>query len=85
MPWAHRMLHFGVLGLLDGDTSGGDWFGPSHALPLAGITALNFRCIRVLLAEDDGDARIRAAYRLLLCPKITEPVTSVTLMGGAQL
>jgi len=85
MPWAHRMLHFGVLGLLDVDTSGGDRFGPSRALPLAGITEMNFHCIRVLLAEDDGDARIRAAYRLLLCPTITEQVTSVTNMGGVQL
>ena len=85
MPWAYRMLHFGVMGLLDDDASGCDWFGSSSAIPFAGATESNFRCIRVLLAEDGGDARAREAYRLLLCPTITEPVISVTKMGGAQV
>jgi len=85
MPWAYRMLHFGAMGLLDDDASGGNWFSRSRAIPLAGGTESNFRCIRVLLAEDGGAARVRAAYRLLLCPTIIEPVISVTQMGGSQL
>lgn len=85
MPWAHRMFHFGVMGLLDDDASGGNWFGPSRVIPFAGAPESNFRCIRVLLAEDGGDARAREAYRLLLCPTISEPVISVTQVGGVQV
>jgi hypothetical protein len=58
-PWGHRLLHFGLLGLLDQDPTGGAWFGMSSA-------AAGFSCRRLLLATDDGEVRARDAYRCLL-------------------
>ncbi len=59
-PWARRLLHFGLLGLLDEDPTGEAWFGASPSA-VAGIS-----CTRLLLAADDGDVRARDAYRCLL-------------------
>jgi len=59
-PWAHRLLHFGLLGLLDEDPMGGAWFGASPS------AAAGMSCTRLLLAADDGDVRARDAYRCLL-------------------
>jgi hypothetical protein len=61
-PRGRRLLHFGVLGLLDEDPTGGHWFGEGAASAM-GVAA---RCTRVLLAAEDGDVRVREAYRCIL-------------------
>ena len=74
LPWAIRLLHFGMLGLLDEDVTGGAWFGPSGS----SSCARGMRCRRVLLGVDDGEAREREAYRCVLLllddvpPKVAE-------------
>jgi hypothetical protein len=60
--WARRLLHFGLLGLLDEDPTGDGWFGTGTSA-VAGP-----RCTRVLLAAEDGQVRAAAAYRFLLQP-----------------
>ena len=62
IPWGLRLLHFGVLGLLDEDVTGDGWFQPGAALP----TAPGARCTRVLLSVEDGDRRASEAYRCIL-------------------
>jgi len=72
IPWGLRLLHFGVLGLLDDDITGDGWFQAGAALP----TAPGARCTRVLLSVEDGDMRASEAYRCILalidrtCPPI---------------
>lgn len=62
LRWAIRFLHFGMLGLLDEDVTGGAWFGLSEP----SSCARTMRCRRVLLGANDGDAREREAYRCVL-------------------
>jgi hypothetical protein len=62
IPWGLRLLHFGVLGLLDEDVTGDGWFQPGAALPMAPGTC----CTRVLLSVEDGDTRASEAYRCIL-------------------
>ena len=61
-PRGRRVLHFGVLGLLDEDPTGGHRFGEGA------VSATEFAasCTRVLLAAEDGDARVLEAYRCIL-------------------
>jgi hypothetical protein len=72
IPWGLRLLHFGVLGLLDEDVTGDGWFQAGAALP----TAPGTRCTRVLLSAEDGATRASEAYRCILalidrtCPSI---------------
>jgi len=62
LPWGRRLIHFGLLGLLDEDVTGGAWFGAGASSP----TAPDVRCTRVLLAADEADVRAREAYRCVL-------------------
>lgn len=74
MPWGRRLFHFGILGLLDQDPTGGGWFEvalqdpPTSAAAVAGP-----RCARMLLAAIDGESRLRAAYQWLLVPSAALP------------
>jgi hypothetical protein len=69
LPWGTRLLHFGMLGLLDEDFTGAAWFGPVGSSSLAGM-----RCLRVLLGGEDGYAREREAYCCLLDPPDNVPL-----------
>ncbi len=69
LPWGTRLLHFGMLGLLDEDCTGAAWFGPVGSHALAGM-----RCLRVLLGGEDGYVRERAAYCCLLAPPDNMPL-----------
>jgi hypothetical protein len=61
LRWATRLLHFGMLGLLDEDVIGNTWFGRGCSSRAAGM-----QCHRLLLGTDDGNAREREAYRCVL-------------------
>ena len=61
-PRGRRLLHFGVLGLLDEDPTGGHWFGQGAVSAVESAA----RCTRVLLAAEDGAVRAREAYRCIL-------------------
>jgi hypothetical protein len=69
LPWGIRLLHFGMLGLLDEDCTGAAWFGPAGSHALAGV-----HCLRVLLGGDDGYVREREAYCCLLAPPDNMPL-----------
>ena len=70
LPWGTRLLHFGMLGLLDEDFTGTAWFGPAAASSsLAGM-----RCLRVLLGSEDGYGREREAYCCLLASPDNMPL-----------
>lgn len=62
LRWGQRLVHFGVLGLLDEDPTSAGWFGSSTAPLPAHDWAL--RCVRVLLGAED--VALREAYRRLL-------------------
>ncbi len=62
LSWGIRFLHFGMLGLLEDDVTGGTWFGPAGS----SSSVSGMRCLRVLLGADDGEARAREAYRCVL-------------------
>lgn len=69
LPWGTRLLHFGMLGLLNEDFTGAAWFGPAGSSSLAGM-----RCLRVLLGGEEGYAREREAYCCLLVPADNTPL-----------
>jgi len=69
MPWGRRLVHFGLLGLLDHDPTGWGWFGVSaseHAARPNGAESAQIRTTRLMLAADDGETRIREAYRWII-------------------
>jgi len=61
-PWARRLLHFGLLGMLDQDPTGDAWFGASSWWS----SSAGFHCTRLHLGAGDGEVRARDAYRCLL-------------------
>ena len=61
-PWARRLLHFGLLGMLDQDPTGDAWFGA----PSWWSSSSGFHCTRLHLGAGDGEVRARDAYRCLL-------------------
>lgn len=75
MPWGRRLLHFGLLGLLDEDPTVGGWFTITRSALEPAVppdaTAAVTRCARVLLAEVDGESRLREAYRCVLASSAT--------------
>jgi hypothetical protein len=80
MPWGLRLLHFGVLGLLDEDITGEGWFRAGASVP---PTAPEVRCTRVLLSLDDGGIRASEAYRCILVLGGTCPSSKMTQEGVA--
>jgi len=61
-PWGTRLLHFGMLGLLDEDFTDSAWFGPSSGAS----SSSGIHSTRVFLGGEDGNAREHAAYCYLL-------------------
>lgn len=77
VPWGRRLFHFGLLGLLDQDPTGGGWFAVAPQDPPAPASAVaGPRCARMLLAAIDGESRLREAYRWLLVPSAELPQTA---------
>lgn len=64
LSWGQRFFHFGILGLLDEDPTGCEWFGSSREMPFG--SGKEFRCVRTLLATEDSEPRVHQAYRLIL-------------------
>ena len=75
MPWGRRLLHFGLLGLRDEDLTGGAWFSASQ------LADNEIRCMRVFLSTDDGDVRMREAYRCILESLILESLETAEGFG----
>lgn len=71
-PWGARLLHFGMLGLLDEDFTDSAWFGTSSGS--SSSTAI--RSTRVFLGEEDGNACEHAAYCYLLVLPDSMPLRS---------
>ena len=71
MPWGRRLFHFGVLGLLDEDPTGGGRFtmaSQARAVSVSAGAASTPRCARMVLDTLDSESRLREAYRWVLMP-----------------